>query len=167
MARDPIETAKVLADLSGDQSKALPVGAVGFDEHGQLTRKKHDGQYDFQFAYMGYQFAVRAETEPDHTRMRVHAFLGHLPYTAESPELRINLRAVVVAAGQALGGRIHVTRKQRVMFFDEFNFDETLTPTSLLSKTVAFLLAAKPYFELMQLISAAADTQTIGLAKRA
>jgi hypothetical protein len=41
------------------------------------------------------------------------------------------------------------------MFFDEFNFDETLTPNSLLTKTVAFLLSAKPYLELLSLIAGA------------
>jgi len=81
--------------------------------------------------------------------------LGHLPYTAEAPDLRTNMRAVVHEAGRALGGRISITQEQRILFLDEFNFDETLTPQSLLTKTVAFLLSAKPYLELLALIAGA------------
>ena len=149
------EKTKALVDAAGDPSLALPLGAMGLNADGELVRKNDDGIIEFTFSYMGYQFAVRAEAEPGHTRMRIHAVLGHLPYTAEAPELRTNMRAVVGEAGRALGGRIHINQQQRIMFFDEFNFDETLTPNSLLTKTVAFLLSAKPYLELLSLIAGA------------
>ena len=149
------EKTKALVNAAGDSGASLPLGAVRLDEAGQLVRKNHDGQIEFTFQYMGYQFAVKAEVETGHTRMRIHAVLGHLPYTAEAPELRHNMRAVVLEAGRALGGRIHINGEQRILFLDEFNFDETLTPTSLLSKTVAFLLSAKPYLELLSMIAGA------------
>ncbi|MEQ9555284.1 MAG: hypothetical protein RIG67_05910 [Rhodospirillales bacterium] len=149
------EKTKALVDAAGNPAAAMPLGSMGLDGDGQLVRKNDDGLVEFTFSYMGYQFAVRAEVEPGHTRMRIHAVLGHLPYTAEAPELRSNMRAVVHEAGRALGGRITITREQRILFFDEFNFNETLTPSSLLTKTVAFLLSAKPYLELLALIAGA------------
>ncbi|PIW27174.1 MAG: hypothetical protein COW30_11245 [Rhodospirillales bacterium CG15_BIG_FIL_POST_REV_8_21_14_020_66_15] len=149
------EKTKALLTAAGDPSKTMPLGAMGLDQQGQLVRKNDDGLVEFTFRYMGYQFAVRAEVHPGHTRMRIHAVLGHLPYTAEARELRTNMRAVVHEAGRALGGRIHINPEQRILFLDEFNFDETLTPGSLLTKTVAFLLSAKPYLELLSLIAGA------------
>ena len=149
------EKTKALVDSATTPSTAMPLGAMGLDSDGQLVRKNNDGLIKFTFNYMGYQFAVRAEVEPGHTRMRIHAVLGHLPYTAEAPDLRTNMRAVVHEAGRALGGRITITQEQRILFLDEFNFDETLTPQSLLTKTVAFLLSAKPYLELLALIAGA------------
>jgi hypothetical protein len=149
------EKTKALVDAAGNPASAMPLGAMGLDDAGQLVRKNDDGLVEFTFSYMGYQFAARAEVEPGHTRLRIHAVLGHLPYTAEAPDLRDNMRAVVHEAGRALGGRIVITREQRILFFDEFNFNETLTPRSLLTKTVAFLLSAKPYLELLALIAGA------------
>ena len=148
------EKTKALVDSATTPSTAMPLGAMGLDSDGQLVRKNNDGLIKFTFNYMGYQFAVRA-VEPGHTRMRIHAVLGHLPYTAEAPDLRGNMRAVVHEAGRVLGGRISITQEQRILFLDEFNFDETLTPRSLLTKTVTFLLSAKPYLELLALIAGA------------
>lgn len=149
------EKTKALVDAAGNPATAMPLGAMGLDGDGQLVRKNDDGRIDFTFNYMGYQFAVRADVAPGRTRMRIHAVLGHLPYTAEAPDLRGNMRAVIHEAGRALGGRISITPEQRILFFDEFNFDETLTPKSLLTKTVEFLLSAKPYLELLALIAGA------------
>jgi len=146
---------KTKAILEATDGIGRPLGSVGIDETGQIFRKNEDGVYNFSFMYQGYQFAVRAEAEPGNTRMRIHAILGHLPYTAESAELRVNMQAIVHEAGRALGGRIHVDGEQRVLLLDEFLFQETLTPNALLSKTVAFLLSAKPYLELLGLIASA------------
>jgi len=146
---------KALMEAAEDGVEGLPIGAMGIDETGRLFRKNDDGIYNFTFAYMGYQFAVRAEAKPGRTRMRVHAFLGHLPYTAESRYLRANVRAVVESAGAALGGRIQINGQQRILLIDEFNFDQTLTPASLLTKTVTFLLQAKPYLDLLRFLGGA------------
>lgn len=146
---------KALLDATDGSGEALPMGAMGIGEDGVLFRKNSDGVYNFTFGYLGYQFAVRAEATPGSTRMRLHAVLGHLPYTAESKEMRANVLAVVSTAEAALGGRIYVNPQQRVMLLEEFHFDETLTPNSLLTKTVAFLLTAKPYLELLQLLGGA------------
>ncbi|MEQ8229556.1 MAG: hypothetical protein RIA64_15840 [Rhodospirillales bacterium] len=154
-ASNTAEKTKALVDAAGNPAASMPLGAMGLDAEGQLIRKNDDGLIEFTFRYMGYQFAVRAEVEPGHTRMRIHAVLGHLPYTAEAGDLRSNMRAVVLAAENALGGRIHINQEQRILFLDEFNFDETLTPNSLLTKTVVFLLSAKPYLELLALIAGA------------
>ncbi len=155
MTRESASKTKILMEITAGEGAARPMGAVGIDESGQLFRKNEDGIYNFTFAYMGYTFAVRAEAEPGHTRMRIHALLGNVPYSAESPSLRVNMMAVAEAAGRALGGRIHVNREQRVLYFDEFHFDETLTPQALMTKSVAFLLSAKPYLEILNLIASA------------
>lgn len=155
MVTEQASKTKALVDSARNGVETLPIGAMGIDEAGHLFRKNDDGIYNFTFSYMGYQFAVRAEAAPGHTRMRIHAFLGHLPYTAESKDMRANVRAVVEVAGAALGGRIHINGNQRILLLDEFNFDQTLTPSSLLTKTVAFLLQARPYLDLLRLLGGA------------
>lgn len=146
---------KTKAILDATDGVGRPLGSVGIDEDGQLFRKNEGGVYNFTFMYQGYQFAVKAEVQPGQTRLRIHAMLGNVPYTAESGDLRINMQAIVHEASRALGGRVHVNQEQRVMLFDEFLFQETLTPNALLTKTVAFLLRAKPYLELLGLIAGA------------
>lgn len=164
MGRDPSKTARTLAALSRPDGKGLGVGDISFDEEGYLTTVSTNGNLDFQFAYMGYQFAVRAESDETQTAMRVHAMLGHLPYTAEAPDLRANVSAILNAASNTLGGRITLMQDQRIMLKEDFLFDGVLTPQTLFSKTVTFLLRAKPYLELLSMMTDASDVRQRGAA---
>lgn len=167
MSRDPAKTAKTLLDASEHGASGRSLGDMGFDSEGHLVWKRTDGVYNYQFTYAGYQFAVRAETGDDGTRMRIHTILGNLPYTAESKELRANVLAIVEAASDALGGRLRVNAEQRIMLLDEFVMDEVLTPVSLFSKTVEFLLSAKPYLELLGFVAGAGEVMRRFAAERA
>lgn len=105
--------------------------------------------FDFTFEYMDFIFAVKATAENRKTRMRFHANLGHIPFTSENAKCRSNTIGIVNLAGTMLGGKVHVSAEQRIMLAEEFWYDEPLTPTLLMSKTVLLLINAKPYLMLL------------------
>ncbi len=158
MTRNPVQTTKALVEV-GDSSN-LSVGAFGIDGEGRLVRKKETHRYDFQFSYLGFSFAVRADVSEPQTRMKLNGMLGHMPYTSEAPDIRANINAILATAIARLGGRIGLTQDQRILLRDEFVFDGALTPNNLLSKTVEFLLHAKPYLELVRMLASAADARS-------
>lgn len=105
---------------------------------------------DFTFEYMGFLFAAKAEGKAGQSFIRVHANLGHLPYSSESRNLRANIGAIILAANSALDGRMQLTREQRILLFNDVELDEPLTPEMFMMRTVRFLAKAKPFLDLIQ-----------------
>ena len=129
--------------------RPIPVGTVVVDGAGHLDRLTSRGDVEFTFEYLGFRFAIRAETDDRDGHMTIDAVLGTLPYTAEGSYARVNAWAIVAAAESALDRRLHMTGDQRIVFADEMHFDEALTPATLLAATARSLIQAKPFLELL------------------
>jgi hypothetical protein len=127
----------------------IGVRSLAVDGQGRLARKADSTRLEFTFEYRGFLFAVRTESNDHSARMRFHAHLGNLPYSAESLGKRADALAIAVAAGRALGGRVQTTREQWILLFEEMLFEEPLTPVVLMSGTVRLLLEAQPFLELL------------------
>lgn len=117
-----------------------------------LSQKRADRKLDFGFEYRGIPFVVRAEAKSQSTHLEIRASLGTLPYTAENPERRATALAILNAASTGLGGRVRLSREQRVILVEKFQFDEPLTPAILLTRAAELVLMAKPYLELLALV---------------
>jgi hypothetical protein len=114
-----------------------------------LTGEGESEELSFTFEYGGFLFAVKALTDQRTTQIRLHANLGSMPYTAENAEARGAAMAVLRSASQALGGRVRLTPRQRILLQEELELDEPLTPVTLMSRTAKLLVLAKPYLELL------------------
>lgn len=123
-----------------------------FSLNTNLTNKREDKCLDFGFEFRGIPFVVRASAVNQGTNMEIRANLGTLPYTAEDPERRATALAILDTAAGDLGGRIHLTNKQRVVLTERYRFDEALTPAVLLTRAVELVLRTKPYLELLALV---------------
>lgn len=128
-----------LTDVATFKKVSVP-SASGTD----LPKELH-----FSFEFMGCLFAARAEADETGCRVRIHANLGHLPYSSESRNLRTNIGAIILAANSALDGRMQLTREQRILLFNDVHLNEPLTPTMFMTRTVRFLVKAKPFLELI------------------
>jgi hypothetical protein len=104
---------------------------------------------NFSFEFGGFLFAVHASAEQQRTKIRLHANLGDMPYTAENATARNYAMAVLRSASCALGGRVSLTPQQRIMLREEIIFAEPLTPVTLMSRTAELLIMANPYLELL------------------
>ncbi len=121
-----------------------PIGLVKATE---LAGKGN--KLEFTFEYLGFLFAVKAGTDGQKTNMRVHANLGNVPYTVEGPSRRATTMEILGAATGHMGGRVKITPQQRIMLFEDYVFDEPLTPVLILTKTTQLMLRAKPFLQLM------------------
>ncbi len=124
-------------------------GRLGLDRATQLAGRGSGNELNFSFEYDGFLFAVRATTAEQKTNVRFHAHLGNLPYTGESKHSRTDALAILWAAEPALGGRVRLTHRQRIIFTEEIWIDEPLTPVTLISCSARLLLRAKPYLAML------------------
>lgn len=116
---------------------------------GVLAHRGGSGAIDFQFTYMGYPFAVRAEAGTRGSTVNIRAVLGYLPYTSESRRGRHGALQILQASSQSLGQRVRLGEKQHVIMSDKRITQDTLTPVNLMTLMVAMLLEAKPYLQLL------------------
>jgi hypothetical protein len=124
-------------------------GPIGLDRASSLAGKGHGDGLRFTFEYEGFLFAVHASAGSQNTEMRFHANLGSIPYTAEDPYARTQALAVLRSASRALGGRLQLTPRQRILLLEDIIIDEPFTPVLLMSSAATLLILAKPYLELL------------------
>lgn len=136
--------------------KTLPDHHVNPDElqdivehTGVLAHRGGSGAIDFQFVYLGYPFAVRAEAGSRGATVNIRAILGYLPYTSESRRGRYGAMEILQACSQAMGQRVRLADKQRLILSDKRTTRDALTPVNLMSIMVGMLLEAKPYLQLL------------------
>ena len=142
---EPFATALDFIDTARDVEET----GLGLDHVAAIRRGETKEVVEFTFEYLGFIFAVRADTSQQQTRMSFRANLGSMPYTAEDPEARANALMVLRTASRVLGGRVRLTPRQRLILSDELRFDEPLTPISMMSRSARLLLRVKPYLELL------------------
>lgn len=119
-------------------------------EHtGVLAHRGGSGAIDFQFTYLGFPFAVRAEAGARGATVNIRAILGYLPYTSESRRGRHGAMEILHASSQALGQRVRLADKQRLILSDKRTTNDALTPVNLMTLMVRMLLEAKPYLQLL------------------
>ena len=143
----PGTISKELAEFVDDP--ALAAQSVVVDGAAHLRGLANRGSLDFTFEFLGFVFAVHAETGEHHGRLRIFANLGHLPYTAEDPSRRADVSAIVTSAASVLNGRLRIAPDQRILLSDERHLDDPLTPASLLANTTGMLIEARPYLDLL------------------
>jgi len=124
-------------------------GPIGLDRATSLAGKSEGDGLRFTFEYEGFLFAVQASAGSQNTQMRFHANLGSLPYTAENSYARTQALAVLRSASRALGGRLQLTPRQRILLLEDITIDEPFTPVLLMSRAAKLLVMAKPYLELL------------------
>lgn len=143
MTQSPAQNTKSLVEkIEGPADQPL----------GLMKAKELAGQenpIEFSFEYLGFLFAVKASADGDKTNMRVHANLGCVPYTVESPTRRATALDILGAATEHLGGHVKITPQQRIMLHDDYVFDEPLTPVLLMTKATTLMLKAQPFLKLM------------------
>ncbi len=86
--KNPARTATDFVKFVDGRPAGIGVRSLAVDGQGRLARKPESTPLDFTFAYRGFLFAVRAESDDQNGRMRFHAHLGNLPYSAESSDKR-------------------------------------------------------------------------------
>ena len=119
------------------------------ESKGLLVHKAGSGHLEFQFDYLGFPFAVRAEAGSKGSSVNIRSVLGYLPYSSEALKARHGTMKILTAASRAMGQRVWLDTAQRLMIQDTRTTRDPLTPVNLVTIMVNVLLEAKPYLSLM------------------
>ncbi len=132
----------------GSRSLPLDIGAIADDEAMNLAF----APIQFDFAYRGVRFACRCEQHDGGTLLKLVGDAGALPYTAESPEARAAVQAIVDHANATLpsapGPALRLTRG-RILLGTERELPSPLTAVSLVAAVARCLVPAQPYLALL------------------
>lgn len=142
------------AELSDEViHKPIPLHRLGKDAEGRVILRERKGPVRFEFTYLGQTVHGEIEDSETHSRLRLRAELGRVPYSAESKDWRQNVLAIVEAANEALKGAVRVTPDQRIVAVYD---DELLSPMSgamMIGAIAQFLIHIRPYLELVLMIA--------------
>jgi hypothetical protein len=103
----------------------------------------------FRFTFREVPFSCTAERRDGQPVLTLTGDFGALPYTAEDPERRRSIQAIVSAAGQRSGLDWQVTPQQQVIVRGGISLALPLTPVALILGAVTLLLRALPFLELL------------------
>lgn len=132
---------------------AIPLHRLGKDAEGRVVLRERQGPVRFQFLYLGQTVHGEIEDSETHSRLRLRAELGRVPYSAESKDWRNNVLALVEAANEALQGGVRITPDQRIVSVYDDELLSPLTGAMMIGAIVQFLLHIRPYLELILMIA--------------
>ncbi|MBI5121844.1 MAG: hypothetical protein HZA67_12630 [Rhodospirillales bacterium] len=133
--------------------RPIPLHRLGKDAEGRVILRERKGPVRFEFTYLGQTVHGEIEDSETHSRLRLRAELGRVPYSAESKDWRQNVLAIVEAANEALKGAVRVAPDQRIVAVYD---DELLSPMSgamMIGAIAQFLIHIRPYLELVLMIA--------------
>ncbi len=135
-----------------DQSVIAALGGVALPlelDRSELLGRDSARPVAFRFAFREVPFACAVERRDGHPVLTLTGDLGALPYTAEGPERRQSVRAVVAAARQRSGLDWQVTPQQQILVRGGISLAFPLTPVAMIVGAVTLLLRARPFLDLL------------------
>lgn len=135
------EVAQTALPFSPDSFFMTPEGVLGIAKPPRPAR--------LHFMAEGLPFSIAVGFDGETSRSQVWAEVGHIPYTAQSPERRRQLLAVL----RGIEGLAHVTfvvqEGQKILLFSEKTFDGQPSPEDLIHQTVLAVQEARPFLRLL------------------
>jgi hypothetical protein len=128
----------------------LDITLLAVNDRGQTVGAAQP-EFNFHFRYRGHTFNVKFRDQGETANMDLHAWMGSLPYTAESGPRRQALRAILSGANQDLGPLFTVTRG-KIGLRHMLDLPVPVTAVGLITALSKFLLPLKPYLDLMDMV---------------
>lgn len=134
-------------------NRPIPLHRLGRDAEGRVVLRERQGPVRFEFQYLGQSVHGEIEDSETHSRLRLRAELGRVPYSAESKDWRQNVLAVAEAANEALHGAVRISPDQRIVAVYDDELLSPLTGGMMISAISQFLIHIRPYLELILMIA--------------
>lgn len=144
-----VKTTKSLIAFSETQQSGLAITDKLNTKNGEISHESCKTHLEFTVQYEGYWFALHADQQGGFAILRIHAILGHLPFSYQSTFARKNVMAVVRAASKHLNARIRTDEHQRIILIHHIRTKGILNPKLILTETAKVLLQLKPYLQLV------------------
>ncbi len=131
-------------------SRSLPLGIGAIVDDDAMGRALAPIQFDF--AYRGLRFACRCDQHAGGAVLKLVGDAGAMPFSAESPDARAAVQAIVDHANATLpsapGPALRLTRG-RILLGTERELPSPLTAVSLVAAVARCLVPAQPYLALL------------------
>ncbi|WP_372397190.1 hypothetical protein ABMY26_24295 [Azospirillum sp. HJ39] len=146
---------KTIQSLAEVPDGALPItpGSIVMTPEGVLGIAKPPRPSKLTFMADGLPFnvAVRHEGEQEGggSICQIWADVGHVPYTAQAPERRRALLAVLRGIDGLPHVRFIVQGGQKIILFSEIRLEHHASPEDLFHQTILVLQEARPFLRLL------------------
>jgi hypothetical protein len=118
-------------------------------DRGGLFGRGEPRPVTFRFSFREVPFSCTAERRDGQPVLTLTGDFGALPYTAEGPERRRAVQAVVAEARRRSGLDWQVTPQQQIVVRGGISLTLPLTPVATIVGAVTLLLRARPFLELL------------------
>ncbi|CAO3407313.1 hypothetical protein [Azospirillum largimobile] len=146
---------KTIQSLAEVPDGALPIspGSIEMTPEGVLgiARPPRPCRLTFMADGLPFNVAVRHESEEEGggSICQIWADLGHVPYTAQAPERRRALLAVLRGIEGLPHVRFIVQGGQKIILFSEIRLEHHASPEDLFHQTTLVLQEARPFLRLL------------------
>ncbi|PWC33753.1 hypothetical protein [Azospirillum sp. TSO35-2] len=130
---------------------ALPItpDSIVMTPEGVLGIAKPPKPCKLTFMADGLPFNIAVRHEGDGSVCQIWADLGHVPYTAQAPERRRALLAVLRGIEGLPNVRFIVQGGQKIILFSEITLEHHASPEDLFHQTILVLQEARPFLRLL------------------
>lgn len=147
----PAARLQAMPSLAEVSQTALPFNPETFvmTPEGVLGIAKPPRPARLHFVAEGLPFNIAVSFDGERSRSQLWAEVGHIPYTAQSPDRRRQLLSIL----RSIQGLKHVTflvqEGQKILLFSESQVDGQATPEDLIHQTVLAVQEARPFLRLL------------------
>ena len=133
-----------------NQTLPFETNSIWFGEDGLPAHRDLTTPVCFTFECAGVTLTARAGRQGDEAWLEVDGDLGALPFSAESREARSTAIAVLLAARLTDHRYFGVGPDQHIKLRGEVPLSPPLTPASILTSVTQFVIAVRPFIELLR-----------------
>ncbi|OIR06134.1 hypothetical protein GALL_116060 [mine drainage metagenome] len=148
--------------ILGGQSLPIDFHGLGLVEE-EMREGLPCGAFSFHFSWRQYKFRGDYREAGGGAALTLQSDLCPMPFSAESPQARIDLEAVVRAANKALGAVLRVERGH-IALHHPLEIPLPLTAVGLITPLTAFLIRLSPYLDCLGLVMAPPLSQPRGVS---
>jgi len=105
----------------------------------------------FSFECYGIPFSADGVEGDEGPALQISDNLGPIPCTAESPEIRTAIGAILSLPPEFLSLRMSLSSSNDIVVEGELPLGGSITPTRILATASAFVASAKPLIEVIEL----------------
>lgn len=148
MSVPDLQTIQSLAEVSDG---ALPItpGSIEMTPEGVLGIAKPPKPGKLHFMADGLPFHVAVRHEGNGSICQIWADVGHVPYTAQAPDQRRTLLAILRGIQGLKNVSFIVQGGQKIILFSETTFEHHAAPEDLFHQTILVLQEARPFLKLL------------------
>jgi hypothetical protein len=130
---------------------ALPLSAsaIFMTPEGVLGIAKPPRPSELKFTVDGLTFNVAVTFDGAQSICQILADVGHIPFTAQSPERRRSLLNVIRGIQDMGHSKLLVQEGQKILLFSESRLDGHATPEDLIHQTVLVLQEVRPFLRIL------------------